>query len=482
MRNRRVYVVWMILIGSFSALSATAQQPATTPKAKSDTTQPQRHEMSVQQVIDYARKNNLQVKNALLDIRYQEAQNREITAAAFPKLNGSLSTTYNPNIATQVIPNFISPATYQVLIDEGVKDGNGNPITMPSDFGFIPAQFGTKYSATVGASLTQLLFDGQVFVGLQARQTSLDFRNAGAEVVDEQIRANIYKIYYQLIVGKTQIDLLNTNIDRLTKLQKDTRAIFESGFAEKLDVDKVTVQLSNLQTEKNRALNQLSNGYYGLKVLMGMPVKDELVLTDTLSDAQLMEGMLEAQDYAYDDRKDYKYAKLGQKLNEFNIRRYKLSLIPTISLSGNYAKNAQRNKWNFFGSGDWFTISSINASIQVPIFNGFYTRSKIQQAKIDLQRTNDQLENMRNNIDNEVVVARNNFNTAIGSLDYQRKNMTLAENVYQQTKKKYEVGTGSQTEINTAQADLKLAQTNYITALYDAVVARIDYLKALGKL
>lgn len=482
MRNRRVYVVWMILIGSFSALSATAQQQTALPREKTDTAQPKRHEMSVQQAIDYARKNNLQVRSALLDVKYQEAQNREITAAAFPKLNGSLSTTYNPNIATQVIPNFISPATYQVLIDEGVKDGSGNPITMPSSFGFIPAQFGTKYSATVGASLTQLLFDGQVFVGLQARQTSLDFRNAAAEVVDEQIRANIYKIYYQLIVGKTQIELLNTNIDRITKLQNDTKAIFENGFAEKLDLDKVTVQLANLQTEKNRALSQLSNGYYGLKVLMGMPVKDELILTDSLNEAQLLEGMLENQDYSYDNRKDYKYARLGQKLNEFNIRRYKLSLIPTISLSGNYAKNAQRNKWNFFGSGDWFTISSINASIQVPIFNGFYTRSKIQQAKIDLERTNAQLDNLRNNIDNEIVVAKNNFTTAIASLDYQKKNMVLAENVYQQTKKKYEVGTGSQTEINTAQADLKLAQTNYITAMYDAVVARIDYLKALGKL
>ena len=57
-----------------------------------------------------------------------------------------------------------------------------------------------------------------------------------------------------------------------------------------------------------------------------------------------------------------------------------------------------------------------------------------------------------------------------------------SENIYQQTKKKYEVGVGSQTEINAAQTDLKTAQTNYVTALYDAIVARIDFLKATGKL
>lgn len=483
MRNRRSPIAWMMLIGALAtALSTEAQQTTTSLREKSDTAQPKRYEFSVQQAIDFAKKNNVQVKNALLDIRNQEAVNREITAAAYPKLNGSLSSTYNPNIATQVIPNFISPATYQVLIDEGVKNGTGNPITMPSDFGFIPAQFGTKYSATVGLSLQQLLFDGQVFVGLQARKTSIDWANSNAEVVDEAIRTNIYKVYYQLVVGRTQLDLLNANIELISKLQRDTRIMFENGFAEKLDVDKVSVQLANLQTEKNKVVNALSNGYYGLKVLIGMPVKDELILTDSISDTEIKEGMLENQEYSYEDRKDFQFAQLGRRLNEFNVRRYKLSLLPTVSLSGNYAKNAQRNKWDFFGKGDWFTISSVTASIQVPIFNGFFTRAKIQQASIALQKTDNQIEALKLSIDNEVVAARNNFNTAISSLDYQKKNMALADTVYQQTKKKYEVGTGSQTEINSAQTDLKLAQTNYINALYDAIIARIDYLKATGKL
>ena len=353
---------------------------------------------------------------------------------------------------------------------------------MPSDFGFISAQFGTKYSATVGLALNQLLFDGQVFVGLQARETSLLWRAKYYEVTEEAIRANIHKVYYQLVVSKAQIELLDANIERLNKLVKDTKIIYENGFAEKLDVDKLSVQVSNLQTEKKKILNQVSNGYLGLKVLMGMPWRDELVLTDTISDAIIKDGMLENDTYSYGDRKDYQYAQLGLKLNEFNIRRYKLSLLPTVSLSGNYAKNAQRNKWNFFGPGDWFTISSISAAVQVPIFNGFATRSKIRQAKIELQKTQNQITSLKQGIDNEVITARKNFLTAIETLDFQKQNMALAESVYQQTKKKYEVGTGSQTEITTSQTELKTAQTNYISALYDAVIAKVDYLKAIGKL
>lgn len=447
-----------------------------------DTLKDTKHEFTIQQAVDYAKKNNVQVKNALLDVQMQAQVNREVTSNAYPHINASLGTTYNPNVATQVLPNFISPATYQVLIDEGVKNGSGNPIVMPGDFGFIAAQFGTKYSASAGITLSQILFDGQVFVGLQARSATLEFQRKNAEVTEEAIKVNIYKVYYQLVVSKTQIELLDSNISRLKKLLKDTRIIYENGFAEQLDVDKVNVQLTNLQTEKLKVLNTISNGYYGLKVLIGMPVTDGLVLTDTLSNEQIKEGILENTVYSYDDRKEFQYADIGKKLNEYNIKRYKLSQIPTLSLNGNYGKSAQRNQWNFLGKGDWYTVSSVNLNMSIPIFNGFVTKSKIQQARITLQKTNNQIEALKLSIDNEVATAKNNFRTAIATMDFQKKNMELSEKVYQQTKKKYEVGTGSQTEINTAQTDLKTAQTNYINALYDAVIAKIDFLKATGKL
>jgi outer membrane protein TolC len=186
--------------------------------------------------------------------------------------------------------------------------------------------------------------------------------------------------------------------------------------------------------------------------------------------------------YTYEDRKEFQYAQLGRRLNEYNVRRYQLSQIPSISLNGNYAKNAQRDKWNFFGKGPWYSISSVSLNMSIPIFNGFYTKSKIQQARIELQKTENQIADLKRTIDSEVEVARNNFSSAISRVDFQKKNMELAGTVYQQTKKKYETGTGSQTEINTAQTDLKTAQTNYITALYDAIIARVDFLKATGKL
>jgi outer membrane protein TolC len=389
----------------------------------------------------------------------------------------------NPNIATQVIPNFISPATYQVLIDQGVKDGNGNPIHMPADFGYISAQFGTRFTASAGVSLSQLLFDGQVFVGLQARNTSMQFVKKNAEITQEVIKVNIYKIYYQLVVAKTQVELLDANLALLEKNLHDTKVLYENGFREKLDVDKVSVQLANLQTEKTKVVNQVSNGYYALKVLMGMSVNDELVLTDKLTSDMIKSDMLQVDTYKYDDRKEYQFAQLGKKMSQYNIRRYRLSQIPTIALNSTYAKSAQRNNWSFLNrNGKWFTVSNINLGVTIPVFNGLVVRSKISQSKLELQKTLNDIASLERSIDNEVAVAKNNFISAITRMDFQKQNMELAEKVYVQTKKKYEMGTGSQIEINVAQNDLKAAQTNYTAALYDAVVARIDYLKATGKL
>lgn len=438
---------------------------------------------TVEQAVDYAKKNSVQVKNALLDILIQKQVNRDVTSIALPQINGTASITRNLDIPVQTIPNFIAPATYQVLIDEGVKNGSGQPVTMPSSgFGNLLFPFGNPWNSNVGVTLSQIVFDGQVFIALKARNGTISLQERIAELTEENIKANVYKVYYQLVAGKTQIELLDANIERLEKLKHDVQLMYDNGFTERLDIDKLSVQVANLQTEKLKADNMIKNGYSGLKLLMGMPIQDSLVLTDKLDDDQVKEGILEASQFKYSDRKDFQISTITNELNGLNVRRYKLSQIPTFALVGGYSKQAQRTKFDIFGKGDWFTSSYIGLQMKVPIFNGFALQARKQQARLELQKTRNQTEALKISIDGEVENAKNNFIAATATMDFQKKNMALAEKVYDQTKKKYEIGTGSTTEINTAQLDLKTAQTNYITALYEAVIAKVDFLKATGKL
>jgi len=439
---------------------------------------------TAQQAIDYAKQNSVQVKNALLDILIQKQTNRDITSIALPQINGSAGVTYNINVPVQTIPDFISPSVYNVLIDQGVKNGNnGLPITYPAGgFDNLLFPFSSPWTANAGITLSQIIFDGQVFIALKARDGTISLQEKIAALTEENIKANIYKVYYQLVAGKIQISLLDANISRLDKLKHDIQIMYDNGFSEKLDVDKLVVQIANLQTEKRKAENNIVNGYDGLKVLMGMPIRDSIVLTDTLNDNKIRDGVLEATQFKYSDRKEYQISEVTNALNGLNVRRYKLMQIPTFSLQGGYSKQAQRLDFDFFNTGEWFTSSYIGLQMRVPIFNGFAVKSRIEKSKLELQKTQNQTEALKISIDREIEFSKNNFIAAIASLDFQKENMVLAEKVYNQTRKKYEIGTGSATEINNAQLDLQTAQTNYIIALHDAIIAKVDFFKATGKL
>ena len=420
------------------------------------------HAFSLADAVTYAQKNNVQVKNSLLDIDIQIQTNKEIASAALPSIGSSLGGTNFLTIPTSLLPGQIF----------GGAAGT-----------FIPVQFGTKFNANYGANFNQILFDGQVFIALQARATSLDWKRKNAALTEENIKANIYKIYYQLSASKTQLNILDANIERLQKLANDAAVMYKNGFAEKLDVDKVNVQLNNLQTEKLKANNSVTIGFMGLKMLMGMPVKDSLILTDVINETNLSKDVLFEDNFEYGIRKDFQYLTTIKKLSEFNIKRYQLSFLPTITMNGAYTKNAQRTKFDFFDKkGSWFETALIGLNLNFPLFNGGARVAKINKAKLELQQVDNQMTALKNNIDNELSQAKLNYMSSVATVNFQKKNMQLAENVYSQTKKKFEAGAGSNTEISAAQADLVAAQNNFMNALYTALIAKVDLLKASGKL
>jgi outer membrane protein TolC len=440
----------LFLVTVFFASTAFAQEQKTI------------HAFSLADAVSYAQKNNVQVKNALLDIDIQIQTNKEIASAALPSLNSSLGGTDFLTIPTSLLPGEIFGGTAGT---------------------FIPVQFGTKFNANYGANFNQILFDGQVFIALQARATSLDWKRKNAALTEENIKANIYKIYYQLAASKTQLNILDANIERLQKLANDAAVMYKNGFAEKLDVDKVNVQLNNLETEKLKANNSVTIGFMGLKMLMGMPVKDSLVLTDVINENNLSADILYEDNFEYGIRKDFQYLTTIKKLSEYNIKRYQLSFLPTITMNGAYTKNAQRTKFDFFDKkGSWFETALIGLNVNFPLFNGGARVAKVNKAKLELQQVVNQMSALKNNIDNELSQAKLNYMSSVATVNFQKKNMQLAENVYSQTKKKFEAGAGSNTEISAAQADLVAAQNNFMNALYTALISKVDLLKASGKL
>ncbi len=460
--------LWWFIAGSLSMAPAMAQQ---------------RYEITAKEAVDIAFKNVNELKNARLDYKIAEQRNKEITGMAYPQITGSASGNHYFSLPLIQFPDATETAIYDVLKREGVRDANGNPITSSGEFKLQNFSFFTPWNLQFGATVQQLLFEPQVFVGLQARKVALKTSDLQVKVAEDKIREAVYKSYYAVLIADKQLKYVRESLKRLDKLSHDMEIMYKNGFAEHLDIDKASVARNNTRAVESQLVNGINMGYALLKLNLGLLQSDSLVLKDTLTAAQLKEGLLQ-DNFNYENRNEIKLLAEVKKLQSFDVKRYKLSYFPTLSAFYNLQKTGQRRAGSNGNSEPWFwyNTNQIGLSLNIPLFDGFQKRAKIKQAQFTLEKADNNLDQAKKSIDMERTIAKNTLVNALLSLDIQEENMKLAEKVYNSEKKKYEVGTGSSFSILNADTDLQQAQSNYFRALYDAIIARVSYLKALGSL
>lgn len=466
----QLLLLWLLCLPTF------AQEPPTT------------HQLSAAQAVEMALKNTAELQNLRKDVSLQQLKNKEIEGSAMPQITGSVAMNHFFNIPVTLLPDFISPQVYGVLEKEKVQNGQtGQPITNPNkEPQFFPAQFGVPWTMSAGFSIQQLLFQPDVFVGLKARKTAINYANQTVRVSEDKVIEAVQKYYNNILVSQKRLALLQQSIDRITKLEHDTKQLYINGFAEKLDVDKVTVALNNLKSSETQIKNGIDISLAVLKQAIGVSQKDQIVLTEQLDEATLKGNLLDLlEGFKYEDRNEIKLLNLAQELQKLDIQRYKLAYFPTVAAFWNVQESAQRQRFNFFKSGSnypWFNSSIVGISVNVPLFDGFQRKRKIQQAALNLEKTQVTEKGMKSLIDMEQEVAKKTFINALLNVDAQNRNIQLAESVYNTTKLKFEQGLGSSFEVITAQNELTTAQDQYLQALLDAVNAKVGLLKSIGKL
>lgn len=422
----------------------------------------QSQEFSLKQCIDYALAHQSQVLSARIDEASSHARNQQITGLALPQISGAGDFTDNVVIQKQLI----DASVFNPSVPKGT---------------LVPFEFGVQYNAVGTISLRQTLFDGSVLVALQAKKTLEELAHKSVQQTERDVRVNVSKAYYNVLVTEKQFSLLNANIQRLQSLLHDTKVMFANGFVEKLDLDRIQVQLNNLLSQKNQVNNMLLLGNELLKFQMGMPIGTPISLSDSLS-MQDMEGALQdTAGFTYDRRIDYSLLKTQKKANEYDLKRYKMAFLPTLNFIGVVGSNRASTKFDYFSKNQfWYGYGYVGLNLTVPIFSGFQRKFQVDQARLAVKKSEVQLEGMQQAIDLQVSQSRSTLENDLLTLHTQEQNMALAEEVYNQTKAKYEQGVGSNTDVINAESDLKQAQTNYFQALYEAILAKIDYQKALG--
>jgi outer membrane protein len=440
----------------------------------------QRYELTVKDAVELAYKNVIELKNAQIDYQMQEAKNKEILGAAYPQLSGIAGANYYFKLPSILFPDATSTAVYSILKEEGVSGSNG-PITNVPAPEVRQVSFQQPWNLQLGVTLQQLLFQPDVFVGLQARQAALDLSNSAIDVVKEKIKDSAYKRYYAILITEKQLHFIDESLKRLQKLYQDDSIMYKNGFAEKLDLDRVQVQINNLQSTRTTIANAITISYAALKLSLGVPQQDTVVLKEELTTASIKDGLLN-ESFSYENRAVVRQLNNAKKLQELDVKRYRLGGLPTVALGANYALTGQGPK--FFTNANTLYINStyVGLNINIPIFDGFQRKYKTQQAQLTVLKTDNVITNVKQAIDFEQTITKSTLTTALTDLDLQERNMQLAEKVFNTTKLKFQEGLGSSFEVLTADTDMQRAQGNYFNALYNAIAARISYQNSLGKL
>ncbi len=425
--------------------------------------------LSLQQAIQYGVANNITIKNSQSDAASAESRIGEIRSVGLPQVSGSVSILDN-----LIIQRAFFPA---VFFDQNA----------PSDAPPIVVQFGVKFSGQAGVQVSQLLFNAQWLLGLKAAEAYRELANKAIRQTKMTVAESVAKAYYGVLIAEERAKLLDLNIERLDSSLVELRGLNKSGFIEKIDVDRLEVTQNNLKTEKQKVANLIQLSQYLLKFQMGMPLEETINLTDRISDNDVARIELEAKtandgDFGYDQRPDYSILKTNLKLAEYDVENNKRGYYPTVAAFAGYGYNTGRNTFGDVFSSPWFNNANIGLSVQVPIFDGFAKKYKIQQARNTVQKAKQSLSLVEQSIDLQIKSANISIVNGLETLKTQKRNLDLAQEIVRVSKIKYKAGSGSNLEVISAEASLKESQTNYFAALYDVLLAKVDLDKAKGKL
>jgi len=412
---------------------------------------------------DYAVKNNISNQNSQLDYESAIAKKNETRGIGLPQISGSFDFKDFLKIPTSLIPAQFF----------GGKPGE-----------FLPVQFGTKYNATAGISVSQILFSSDYIVALQATKGYLELSEKAIQRTAIETKASVAKAYYGALVNKFRLQSLTTNINSLKTTVDDMKIMRDVGYIENIDVQRLEVTYNNLQVEKDKVEKLIGLTEVLLKFQMGYDLNQPITLSDTLSTNQLpAEDLNDASKANPSNRIEYEILKRSTDLQKLNFKRNQYSYLPTLVAYGSFQKNAQRNTFNILTEGPpWFPTSLIGITLNVPIFDGLQKNYRIQQAKIDYKKSLNALKQFEQAATFETTSAQTTYNNAITSFKTNKNNIALAEDVLKTVQIKVKEGVATNLELVNAETTLTTSQINMYDALYNYLVAKIDLDKALGNI
>ena len=420
---------------------------------------------SLQEAINYATANNNYVKNVIIDQKITEAQRKDLLSRALPQINANVDFNHYIDVQKNILENNPGSSFYNP----------NNPIGSP-----IPLQLGLPNQFLPSVTASQVVFDQSFFSSIGASKVSRQIAEQNIKKIKIDVAYNVVRSYYSVLVNEKQLSFIDNNLLRIDSTYKETRARYRAGLARKLEVDQIEVSFNNLKEQRTQVLNTIQLSIAALKYQMHVP--GEIVLTDSLSES-LLNIPADNNENFFNQRVEYSIIQNQQLYNEYDIKSTRGAYFPKLTAVAAYGYNPAATKLSDIGqSGRWLNYDYVGFRFQMPLFNGFAMRYKVQQKKLLLEETVNSKDQLERSIELEADQAKINLTNSLQSIKIQKRNVDLAQENLRVLKREYELGIAINLQVTTAEASLKEAQTNYYNALYNALLYKTDYDRATGNL
>lgn len=462
-------------------LGMTSTAPAQTHQSAPDSVN---QTFDLEQAIKTALANNTQIKRSLLSVQNADQEVRKAWSNVMPEISASMN--YTRNIEK---PVFFFP--------QNPADPN-SPITKIT--------IGEDNDWQGGLSVSQTLFSGQAFVGISSSELFKAAQAEGMRATAQGIVTQTRITYYQALVAKERLRLVEAQMDRLRKALEDAKKLNEQGFTDDYAVLQLEVQLSNLEPQLTQARYNVKEALQELLDVMGLPVQIPLDIKGDLSafDIQAQQTQDEANlsikkidkktpfffdkdtsalEQALDLRGDVRSLDIQRKLRGKQLDAQKSAYLPIVFAQYGLNWNAQQaGTPNFFGSEEnRARFQTLTVGVQLPIFQGFSRNASLQQAQIQIKDAELQLAQTKRTANKEIFTAEQNVREALETSQALKKALNQAERGYERAQIRFQNGVGSQQELNDAELQLRQAEINYAQMVSGYLSAKAQYDQAIGQ-
>ena len=418
---------------------------------------------SIKQAQEHALNNNYDIKNAQLDVEHASKKMQETLSVGLPQINADIEW-----------QNFIEVPTTLVPASQFNPEAPDNIYT--------EMQFGIPHSTNASITASQLIFNGSYLVGLKAAKYFMKFAETRKNLTENQIKDSVATAYFNVLIAKENSDFIESIVRIHKDIVEEIQEKYLNGFVEDLEVDRISLILSQMEMQYANTQRQTEIAEAYLKLIIGTPLEDEIILSDSLEQLLNASVNFKLEEAQIENRLEYKMADMKIRLKELDMRRYQSNHLPTVSAFASIGRNAMGVDFNAFEQDvNWYPSQLVGVKISLPIFDGLGGMAKTQQARLIYEQAKNDKNQITANLKLAFLASQSNYLNAISNYNHEQNNVILSKKIYDKTLEKYREGLVSSIELSEAGNDYIETSTNLSQSIYNLLINNLNYQRCLGK-